>query len=135
MDSFPLAAWDLEGETDRQRSCNHKHDGMTRFNIVIAIHWSGSKQDDTTFTTEPTPYHSPQMYAHMKRTREHSPPPLDGQPASVEDELVEGLLGGRLCSLPRGELDEGTLLPLDDGDGADLTKLVEMVPAEDIAKW
>ena len=59
----------------------------------------------------------------------HSPPPLDGQPASVEDQLVEGLLGGRLGSLPRCELDEGTLLPLDDGDGADLTKLVEMVPA------
>lgn len=61
----------------------------------------------------------------------HSPAPLDGEPASVDDELVEGLLGGRLGGLPRGELDEGTLLPLDYGDGADLAKLVEMVPTRE----
>lgn len=47
---------------------------------------------------------------------------------AMNDELVEGFLSGRLSSLTRGKLDEGTLLPLHYGDRADLPKLVEMVP-------
>lgn len=59
-----------------------------------------------------------------------SPSPLDGEPAPVDDELVEGLLSSHLGRLPGGKLDEGALLPLDDGNGANLTKLVKMTPAE-----
>lgn len=58
----------------------------------------------------------------------HSPAPLDGEPAAADDELVEGLLCGELSGLPRGELDEGALLPLHYGGGADLPKLVKVVP-------
>lgn len=56
------------------------------------------------------------------------PAPLDIEAMAVNDELVEGFLRGHLGSLSRGKLDEGALLPLHYGDGADLPKLVEMVP-------
>lgn len=59
----------------------------------------------------------------------NSPAPLDVESAAVDDELVEGLLGGRLCGPAGGVLDEGTLLPGHHRDGTDLTILVEVVPA------
>lgn len=58
----------------------------------------------------------------------HSPAPLDVEAMAVDDELVEGFLRGHLGGLARGKLDEGALLPLHYGDGADLPELVEMVP-------
>lgn len=56
------------------------------------------------------------------------PAPLDVESATFDNELVEGFLSSQLCSLTGGKLDEGTLLPLNDGGGPDLPKLVEMVP-------
>lgn len=56
------------------------------------------------------------------------PAPLDVEAMAVNDQLVEGFLGGHLSSLTSGKLDKGTLLPLHYGDGADLPELVEMIP-------
>lgn len=58
------------------------------------------------------------------------PSPLDSEPPSIDNELVEGLLSSHFSRLPCGKLDKGTLLPLDYGNGTDLTKLVEVTPAE-----
>lgn len=63
-----------------------------------------------------------------------TPSPLDIEPPAIHDQLVKGLLSGYLGSLPGGELDEGTLLPLHNSDGADLSKLVEMISEETQAK-
>lgn len=57
------------------------------------------------------------------------PSPLDSEPPSIDDEFVEGLLSCHFSRLPRGKLDESTLLPLDYGNGANLTKLVKVTPA------
>lgn len=62
------------------------------------------------------------------------PSPLDVESSAIHDELVEGLLGGHLGSLPGGELDEGTLLSLHNSDRADLAELVEMISEETQAK-
>ena len=56
------------------------------------------------------------------------PPPLDVQPSAVDDQLVEALLCGGLRAGPLRELHEGTLLPADHRQRADLSKLVEVVP-------
>lgn len=50
----------------------------------------------------------------------------------MNDELVERFFRGHLSSLTCGKLDKGTLLPLHYGYGADLPKLVEMVPEKKI---
>ena len=57
------------------------------------------------------------------------PSPLDSEPASIDDEFVEGLFSSHFSCLPCGELDERTLLPLDDGNGSNFTKLIEVTPA------
>lgn len=57
------------------------------------------------------------------------PSPLDSEPASINDQFVEGLLSSHFCCLPCGKLDEGALLPLDYGNGANLTKLIKVTPA------
>ncbi len=56
------------------------------------------------------------------------PSPFDSESPSINDEFVEGLLGSHLSCLPGGKLDEGALLPLDYGNGANLTKLVKVTP-------
>ena len=56
------------------------------------------------------------------------PSPFDSEPSSINDQFVEGLLCSRFSRLACGKLDEGTLLPLDDGNGTNLTKLVEVAP-------
>lgn len=56
------------------------------------------------------------------------PPPFDSEPPPIDDEFVEGLLSRHFRRLPCGKLDEGALLPLDYGDGANLTKLVKVAP-------
>jgi len=56
--------------------------------------------------------------------------PLDVQPLSVDDEFVERLLG---CALGRGArrvLHECALLLRNDRQVADLTELVEVIPAK-----
>lgn len=58
----------------------------------------------------------------------HRPAPFNIKPAPINDEFIKGLLCSRLCGLPCGELDESTLLPLNDGDGTNLPKLVEVIP-------
>lgn len=58
------------------------------------------------------------------------PSPFDIESSAVHNQLVERLLGSHLGSLPGGELDEGTLLPLHNSDCADLSELVEMIPEE-----
>lgn len=58
----------------------------------------------------------------------HLPAPLDVEAMAMNDELVEGFLGGHLSSLPCSKLNEGALLPLHYSDGSNLPKLVEMVP-------
>lgn len=55
------------------------------------------------------------------------PSPFYVESAAIHDELVEGLLSSHLSSLPGGELDEGTLLPLHNRDCADLPELVEVI--------
>lgn len=57
------------------------------------------------------------------------PSPLDCEPASINDQFVEGLLSSHFRRLPCGKLDEGALLPLDYGNGANLTELVKVTPA------
>lgn len=56
------------------------------------------------------------------------PPPFDSEPPPIDDEFVEGLFSCHFSCLPCGKLDEGALLPLDYGDGANLTKLVKVAP-------
>lgn len=58
------------------------------------------------------------------------PSPFNSESSSIDDELVEGLLCSHFCCLPRGKLDKGTLLPLDYGNGTNLTKLVKEIPAK-----
>lgn len=60
------------------------------------------------------------------------PSPFDSEPPPIDDEFVEGLLSRHFSRLPCGKLDEGALLPLDDGDGANLTKLVKVAPKKQI---
>lgn len=57
------------------------------------------------------------------------PSPFDSEPPSINDKFVEGLLSSHFSCLPCGKLDEGTLLPLDNGNSANLTKLVKVTPA------
>lgn len=56
------------------------------------------------------------------------PAPLDVETVAVNDELVERFLRGHLGRLTRSKLDKGTLLSLHYSDGANLPKLIEMVP-------
>lgn len=60
--------------------------------------------------------------------------PFNIESSAIHNQLVKGLLSGYLSSLPGGELDEGTLLPLHNSDGADLSELVEMISEETQAK-
>lgn len=57
------------------------------------------------------------------------PSPFNSESSTIDDELVERLFSRHFCCLPCGKLDKGTLLPLDYGNGPNLTKLVEEIPA------
>lgn len=56
------------------------------------------------------------------------PPPFDSEPPPIDDELVERLFSSHFSCLPCCKLYEGTLLPLDNGDSTNLTKLVKVAP-------
>lgn len=56
------------------------------------------------------------------------PSPFDSESPPIDDELVERLFSSHFSRLPCCKLYEGTLLPLDNGDGTNLTKLVKVAP-------
>lgn len=56
------------------------------------------------------------------------PSPFHSQPSPIDDELVEGLFSSHFRRLPCCKLYEGTLLPLDNGDGTNFTELVKEAP-------
>jgi len=68
------------------------------------------------------------LVAASSRIPPHSPPPLDIEPATIDNEFVEGFLSSHLCSLPGGKLDESTLLSLHYSYRPNLPKLVEVIP-------
>ena len=66
---------------------------------------------------------------------QYSPSPFDIEPATIDDEFVEGFLSSHFCSLSGSKLDESTLLPLHYCYCPNLPKLVEVISAWRIREY